>query len=141
MQRDTPGRAFIAAVGKGANSKTIAAMPGRQTRGSAASSPAPKPEPLSEYELLRLENIRRNQKVLQELNIPEVKQDMKLSKRQATKKRKREAPPPAAPTRRSTRVAPEKAKSFQEEQAADQEREVNPSDPPPVVCALSVSDF
>lgn len=64
---------------------------------------------LSDYELARLENIRRNEAALCSLGLDEAAAKCKVEKSKPTKKRK--APPPSAmlPTRGSRRLAGEKA--------------------------------
>ena len=77
---------------------------------------------LSTYELQRLENIKRNQRVLRDLAIEPLVSN--IQPKRIEKKRKREPRPPTAPTRRSSRQRGPAPSLFQDEQAADVEREV-----------------
>ncbi|CAG8678884.1 16688_t:CDS:2, partial [Gigaspora rosea] len=59
---------------------------------------------LNEYERQRLENIRRNEEVLMQLNIPEIVRSVNLKKLKAPQKRVYKVQWPSEPTRHSLRL-------------------------------------
>ena len=97
-------------------------MSKRKTASSSSSSSSD----ISDYERLRMENIRRNEEFLGSIGLDDVKQSItsgaaatkaakSASKRGVEKKRA----PPAVPSRRSSRVTVERLKSEIEEAGAD----------------------